>query len=306
MRVAIVGAGGVGGYLGARLAATGVDVVFIARGAHLAAIKKNGLKLESQLGDLHIASPNITDDIRSVGPVDLTVLAVKLWDTEATAQTLKPLVEQGGAVISFQNGVHKDEILSRHLPRQSIMGGVCYIAAVIAEPGVIRHSGTLQRFIFGEYGGANSERANKFLDAFRRAGIDADISPAIETLIWEKFVFLVGLSGTTSTIRKPIGPIRSNPRTRGFLRDVMNEAVEVGRARGVALKPGYADERLAFCDTLPETMTSSMQIDLERGNRLELPWLSGGVVELGGLAGVATPLNRAILDVLTIYAEGQR
>jgi 2-dehydropantoate 2-reductase len=263
------------------------------------------LKVTSSRGDIHLASPDVTDDPAKVGPVDFAIVSVKLWDTEGAAQAVKPLIARGGAALSFQNGVHKDVILAKYLPKESIVGGVCYIAAVIAEPGVIHHSGAMQRFVFGEYGGGRSARTEALHQAFLSAGIDSEISQTIEILIWQKFVFLVGLSGTTSTIRKPIGPIRSDPRTRAFLLDVMREVVEVGRANGVALKEDYAKERLQFCDTLPESMTSSMHVDLERGNRLELPWLSGGVAELGAASGVNTPLNRAIFDILALYTQGR-
>lgn len=306
MRIAVLGAGGVGGYFGARLAAAGHDVTFVARGAHLRAIRQNGLRIVSPRGDVTLRDVKAVDDIGSVGPVDFVMVAVKLWDTEQIAPQLRPLVEQGAAVVSFQNGVHKDDILRRHLPAHAIVGGVCYIAAVITEPGVITHNGAMQGLTFGEYDGTRSARLEALLDACRQAGIDADISTAIERLIWEKFVFLVGLSGTTSAVRKPVGVIREHPRTRAFLLDVMREVVEVGRAKGVPLAADFAQDRLAFCDTLPATMTSSMYHDLERGNRLELPWLSGGVVEYGAMLGVPTPCNRAIADILAPYVSGNR
>jgi 2-dehydropantoate 2-reductase len=163
----------------------------------------------------------------------------------------------------------------------------------------------LQKLVFGEYDGRRSQRVEKFLAACVKAGITAEISDNISRLIWEKYVFLVGLSGTTSSVRKPIGPIRDNPRTRAFLLEVMREAVAVARARNVDLPPEFAEDRLAFCDTLPPTMTSSMHQDLERGNRLELPWLSGGVSELGAQLNIPTPKNDAITDVLTLHAAGK-
>ncbi|MEO8675743.1 MAG: ketopantoate reductase family protein [Casimicrobiaceae bacterium] len=306
MRIAVMGTGGVGGYFGARLAASGCDVEFIARGAHLAAIRDRGLRVESPLGDVYIARANATDDPAQVGPVDLVLFGVKLWDTEAAAGALAPLVGPDTAVISFQNGVHKDEVLRNALGERAVMGGVCYIAATIAEPGMIRHAGKMQRLVFGEYDGARSRRADAFLEACRRAQIDAEISADIRRSIWEKFVFLVGLSGTTSTIRMPIGPIRSNAQTRAFLRDAMREVVAVGRAAGVPMSEDFADGRLAFCDGLPAEMTSSMHQDLERGNRLEVQWLSGDVVRRGSAAGIATPVNRAVCDILALHADGKR
>jgi 2-dehydropantoate 2-reductase len=305
MRVAVMGTGGVGGYFGTRLALGGCEVTFIARGAHLAAIRQHGLKVESALGDVHVAPARATDDPTAVGTVDLVLFGVKLWDTETAAKATVPLVAAQTAVISLQNGVRKDEILRAILGEGAVMGGACYIAAQITEPGVIRHSGTVQKLVFGEYGGDRSRRAEAILDACRRAGIDAELSPDIRRAIWEKFVFLVALSGTTTTMRMPIGPIRSNPQTRAFLHDAMREVVAVARAEGVQLPPHFADNRLAFGDSLPSTMTSSMYNDLERGNRLEVEGLSGDVVARGKAAGVTTPVNRAIYDILVLHAAGR-
>jgi len=306
MKIAVLGTGGVGGYFGGRLAASGSDVTFVARGAHLEAIRKNGLRVISPRGDLHLQNVNVVDDIAKVGAADLVIVAVKLWDTEKVAPTLKPLVDQGAAVVSFQNGVHKDEILREHLPAKSIIGGVGYIAAVISEPGVVTHNGQMQGLTFGEYDGTKSARVQALFEACQKGGIDAQVSDAIERVIWEKFVFLVGLSGTTATIRRPIGEIRENAQTRAFLLNVMREVVEIGRAKGVPLAADFAENRLAFCDTLPASMTASMHHDLERGNRLELPWLSGGVAGFGKSLGIATPFNQAISDILAIYAPGKR
>jgi 2-dehydropantoate 2-reductase len=234
------------------------------------------------------------------------LLGVKLWDTEAAVEQLRPLVRGDAAVVSFQNGVVKDDVLRRVLGPEHVLGGVCYIAAAIAEPGVIRHSGTMQKLVFGEYGGSASARVAALRAACLDGGIDVQVSADIERAIWEKFVFLVGLSATTSLARSPIGPIRENPRSRGFLRDVMDEVVRVAIAQGVALPEDYADERLAFVDTLPATMTSSMYHDLEQGNRLEVGWLSGDVVARGERLGVATPANRAVADLLAVHADGAR
>jgi 2-dehydropantoate 2-reductase len=306
VKIAILGSGGVGGYFGGRLAAAGSDVTFIARGAHLDAIRRNGLHLTSPRGDAHIARPKAVETIAEAGPVDLVLVGVKLWDTEAVAASLAPLAEAGAAILSLQNGVQKDDILRTRVPADAVMGGVCYIAAAIAEPGVIAHAGAMQRLVFGEYGGTGSARGEAFLQACAEAGIDAEFSDAIERLIWEKFVFLVGLSGTTALFRSSIGPIREDAGHRAMLLDAMRETVAVGRAKGVPLPEDFADGRLAFCDTIPAGMTSSMKTDLERGNRLELPWLSGGVVEMGRALGISTPVNAAIADALAPFAAGRR
>jgi 2-dehydropantoate 2-reductase len=303
VRVAIIGAGGVGGYFGARLAVAGNDVVFFARGAHGAAIRENGLRVESGLGALDVPAKT-SDDPVAIGPVDVVLFTVKLWDTEEAAHLIPPLLRDDTAVISLQNGVTKDEMLRKAVPSRALVGGVTFIAATIERPGVIRHTGTMQRIVVGEYDGSASPRLERFAAACRDAAIDIVRSDDIERQIWEKFVLIVGLSGATSAIRKPIGPIRENPRARALLHALLKEAVAVGRARGVALDPGYADDRLAFCDTLPAGMTSSMHGDLERGQRLEMPWLQGAVVRLGDAAGIDTPANRFVEEVLAIYAEG--
>lgn len=300
-----MGSGGVGGYFGARLAQGGCEVYFIARGAHLAAMREHGLKVESQLGEVHLSPVRVTDDPGTLPPVDLVLFSVKLWDTEAAARSIKSLFGPDTGIVSFQNGVQKDDILRGVFGDKAVMGGVGYIATTIGRPGVIKHTGTLQRLVFGEYDGSRSRRAETLLDACRKGGIDAELSTDIRRQIWEKFVFLVGLSGTTTTMRVPIGAIRANPRTRAFLLDLMREAVAVGRAQGVALEKDYAEKRLAFCDSLPEDMTSSMHHDLERGNPLEVQWLSGGVAQLGEKAGVPTPANRAVWDILALHAAGR-
>jgi 2-dehydropantoate 2-reductase len=305
MRIAVMATGAVGGYFGARLAQAGHDVAFVARGRQLEALRAHGLRVQSPLGDIHLPNIEVTDEPAGIGPVDLVLFTVKLWDTLEAADAIKPLLGENTAVVSFQNSVVKDDILGQALGAGHIIGGVCYIAAILAEPGVIRHSGTMQRLVFGEYDGSPSPRVRQFHDACADSGIDAEISDQIEQTIWEKFVFLVGTSGTTSLARSTIGPIRSHPRARAFLHDVMAEVVQVGHAQGVPLPADYADQRLAFIDQMPAATTTSMHHDLERGNRLEVPWLSGDVVERGARLGVATPCNRAIYDILSIYSEGR-
>lgn len=307
MKIAVMGSGGVGGFFGGRLAHAGYDVTFVARGAHLAEMRRNGLIIENrEQGDIHVPRVKATDDPAFIGPVDVVLIAVKLWDTEAVARAVRPIVGPRTAVLSLQNGVIKDDILKRELGRSNVMGGVAYVGTTIARPGVIRQTGTLQRLIFGEYDGKRSERAEAFLAALLKAGIDAELSTDIRRTLWEKYVFLVGLSGSTSAMRSPIGPIRANPQTRAFLLDLMNETVAVGRALGVNLPDDYAQQRLVFADSVAPDMTSSLHHDLERGNPLEVEWLSGGVVQLGQKVGVPTPCNRAVWDVLALYAGGKK
>jgi 2-dehydropantoate 2-reductase len=306
MKIVMMGSGGLGGYFGARLAAAGADVHFVARGAHLQAMRENGLTIEGGPAPLHLPSVQATDDPSSIGTADFVLMAVKLWDTAAAIEQVRPIVGKHTAVISFQNGVLKDRYLIEAFGASPIMGGVAYIATSIARPGVIQQTGPMQRLLFGELDGSVSDRGQRLLDACLKGGITAQLSQNIQREIWQKFVFLVGLSGSTTAIRKPIGAIRENPQTRSFLRDVMHEVVAVARAEGIDLPADYAEQRLAFADDLAYDTTSSMYHDLERGNPLEVRWLSGGVVELGEARGIATPLNRAIADILALYAAGKK
>lgn len=307
MKIAVMGSGGVGGFYGGRLAHAGADVTFIARGAHLAAMRSSGLLIENETqGDLQVSAVRATDTPSEIGKVDLVLIAVKLWDLEAAAQAVKPLVGPDTAVLSLQNGVIKDDILRRHFGDRAVMGGVGYVATHIARPGVIRQVGTLQRMVFGEYDGARSARAEQLLALALQGGIQAELVTDIRRTLWEKYTFLVGLSGTTATMRTTIGPVRENPQTRAFLLDLMREVVAVGRAHGVALPENYAEDRLAFADSVSPDMTSSMHHDLEAGNRLEVEWLAGGVVQLGRAVGVPTPANRAVWDVLALHAAGHK
>jgi 2-dehydropantoate 2-reductase len=303
MRIAIIGSGGVGGYFGARLARGGADVTFLARGAHLAAMRTQGIAVEGP-EPLRVHPVRATDNPAEIGVADLVLFAVKLWDTETVLEQIRPVMGPNTAIISFQNGVLKDDYLRQHYDASQIMGGVGYVATTIGRPGVISQTGPMQRLIFGEFDGHRSARGEAFLDACLKGGINAELSPDIRRDIWQKFVFLVGLSGTTTTMGVPIGPIRSNPQTRQFLLDIMREVVAVGRAHGVDLPEDYAERRLVLADDVSPDMTSSMHHDLQRGNRLEVRWLAGGVVELGKQVGVATPLNRAVADILALREAG--
>lgn len=306
MKIVMMGSGGVGGYFGARLAAGGADVHFVARGAHLEAMRAQGLTIEGGPAPLHLPKVNATSDPASIGIADYVLIGVKLWDTADAIEQVKPIVGPNTTVISFQNGVLKDRYLIDAFGAPRIMGGVGYVATTIDRPGVIRQTGPMQRLLFGELSGGTSARGQLLLDSCLKGGIAAQLSTDIRREIWQKYVFLVGLSGTTTTIRKPIGPIRANPQTRAFLLDVMREVVAVARGQGVDLPADYAEQRLVLADDVAYDMTSSMYHDLERGNSLEVRWLSGGVVELGAAVNVPTPLNRAIADILALHATGNK
>jgi 2-dehydropantoate 2-reductase len=303
MKIAVIGAGGVGGYFGARLAAAGEEVVFIARGAHLAAIREHGLSVASANGDA-LVRVGATADPAEVGEVDWVWIAVKLWDTASAAELAKPMVGAGTTVVSFQNGVEKEAVLRAALPAAHLVGGVAYIGSTIAAPGVIEHTGTMARLLFGEFGNSRSERVEALLAACLHAGIDAEIPPDIRAAIWQKFTYLVGMSGVTATARVPVGGIRTHPRTWQLLRDIVAEAVAVGRARGVELGDEMVAEGLEHFPSLPAEMTSSMHQDLKRGHRLEVEWLNGAVVRLGEELGIPVPYNRAIWALLAPWAAG--
>ena len=313
MKIVMMGSGGVGGFFGGRLARAGFDVSFVARGAHLAAMRENGLAIESAVhGDIVIPDVRVTDDPASLGVADVVILSVKLWDTEAAVRSIVPLIGAETAVLSLQNGVVKDDILRNTLrecgvaPEPVVMGGVCYVATHISRPGVIHQVGPMQRIVIGEYDGRISPRATQLHAALHASGVTAELSADVRKSIWEKYVFLVALSASTTAMRATLGPIRSNAQTRAFLLQIMNEVVTVGRAHGVALAEDFAQNRLAFADSLPADMTSSMHHDLNAGNRLEVNWLSGGVVKLGAEKGIATPASAAVCDMLALYADGSK
>lgn len=304
MRIAIFGSGGVGGYYGARLAAAGEEVHFIARGRHLQVMQADGLRVKSANGDLHVRPASATDDPAAIGAVDLVLVAVKLYDTEAAAAGATVLAGPTTAVLSLQNGITAVDTLSAAVGAERVLGGLTYILAVIEAPGVIAHTGTMANIVFGELDGRRTPRAEAFLAACERAGIEAAISDDIEAAIWSKFAFLAPISGMTALTRLTVGSIRGEPETRAMFRDALDEVVAVAQAKGVHLPADIADQHMARFDGLPGEFGSSMLYDLTHGKRLELEWLSGAVVRLGCELGVATPVNAAVYRALKPYADG--
>lgn len=302
---AVMGAGGVGGYFGARLAAAGCEVSFIARGAHLAALREKGLEVRSPLGDVTVHPVRATDDPAEIGPVDVVLFTVKLYDTESAGAAVRPLIGDDTAVVSLQNGVDAEERLAAILGPEHVMGGVAGIAAVIEEPGVIRHGGTFAWLQFGELDGRRSARAEALLAACQAAGIDAELSEHIERHIWRKFVFLAALSAVTCLARLPMGALQADPDARALVRDAMSEVARVAEAKGVDLGADIVDVTLGLFDGLPAGMKTSMQQDLERGNRLEVDSLSGAVVRMGAELGIDVPVHRTAYAVLKLHAEGR-
>lgn len=304
MRIAVMGAGGVGGYFGARLAAAGADVAFVARGRHLAAMVNEGLRIESACGDLHLKTVQASDDARDIGAVDVVLFAVKLWSTEEAALACRPLVGPGTVVIGLQNGVTGLDTLAAVLGPEVVAGGSAHIAATIAAPGVIRHTGTMARITYGELDGRAPDRLLPFHELAQRAEFDAVLADDVRRVIWEKFAFLAPLSGITSLCRLPIGPIRAVPETRALFLDAVAEVAAVARARGIAVAPDITERIGTLIDGLVPEMKSSMLQDLERGGPIELPWLSGAVVELGRALGVPTPVHRTIAAALAPWRDG--
>jgi 2-dehydropantoate 2-reductase len=304
MKIAIMGSGGIGGYYGARLQQGGADVTFIARGEHLKAMQQNGLALEGDRA-VHLPKVKATDDPATIGKVDMVIFSVKLRDTESAARQIVPIIGPDTGIISLQNGVQKDDMLAPIVGREHLLGGAAYIGVSIARPGVILKAGTVERLAFGEFDNKVSSRAQAFLDACKAGGIKADIPPDITLELWQKFVFLVAMSSATASMRSTAGPIRSNPRTRQFVIDLMKEVVSVGQAYGVALPDDFAEKRIAGADAMAPEMRSSMALDLELGRPLELPWLAGAVVDMGAKKGVATPCCRSARDILTLYVDGK-
>jgi 2-dehydropantoate 2-reductase len=304
MRIAVVGAGGVGGGFGAALAKAGADVTFIARGAHLAAMKRDGLKVQSPRGDTHLVPTQATNNPAEIGVVDIVLFCVKLWDVESAGEAIKPLVGPDTAVIPLQNGIDAAERLLPILGAKAVMGGVAQISASIVAPGVILQVGTFMRMIFGELDGTRSKRAEAFLALCQKAGFDATLSEQIVTELWMKFIPLATNAGITAATRQPIGRLREDSDIRPVMIAAFREVYDVGRARGIALPADAVEKSLAFMDHAPPAMKASMALDLERGNRLELPWLSGKVVELGRQLGVPTPTHSMMYAVLKPYVMG--
>ena len=304
MRIAVMATGALGGYFGARMAAAGHDVFFIARGANLEAIKTNGLKVESVLGDVHLPNPNITDDPDEIGQVDIVLFTVKLWDTEKAAELARALVGRYTRVITMQNGVDSAERLAPILGADNVVAGCAYIATAISAPGIVTHTSKFARIVCGRIDGKPDARLKAFTDAAQAAGIDIALSDMIDRERWQKFVFLVGLSGATATTRKALGPILEDPDTRTFFHKLMHEVVTIGRAKGVSLPADFAEDRMKFGESSPPTFKASLLHDLERGNRLELDWLAGKVVEFGRVLGVPTPANEAVYAMLKLHRMG--
>jgi len=306
MRIAIMGSGGVGGYVGAWLQNAGQNVTFIARGKHLAALRSDGLRIEHPQLPLHLPKVAATDDPASVGQVDLVIFAVKLFDTEHALGTMAPLVGPATRVLTLQNGIDSVEMIRSRLALSTVvLGGVIYVSAVIDRPGVIRSPGGLHAIVADRAGG-DAVMAELEQTAAKLEALSVNLSDHATQVIWEKFVALASLSGATSLLRSRMGAILGNPEARAFQRQLVDEAIAVGLAHGVALRASLADEIMGKLAAMPATFRSSMAEDLERGNRLELRWLSGKVHALGLEHGVATPAHTAVFRGLVLHEGGSK
>jgi len=304
MRIAIMGAGAMGGYFGARLAAAGNDVALIARGAHLAAIRANGLRLQSPKGDVHLPDIAATDDPASVGVVDVVMFMVKNYDVDAAAQAILPMLGPDTMVVTCQNGVSAPDRLAAVIGAGKVVPGVARFPGDIAAPGVIRHSADSDKLSFGEVDGRVSARVLAFQQALTRAGVTAVIPDNIIQDLWIKFVGQSALSAITTLTRLDIGPLRDTPASYQLFLDAIAEADRVGRAVVPGLPEGIAERVWGVLNSFAPTMHASMLDDLRRGKPLEVEYLSGEVVRLGRKLGIATPIHSVFLAALSPFANG--
>ncbi|MEF8842757.1 MAG: 2-dehydropantoate 2-reductase [Haloarculaceae archaeon] len=300
--IAVYGAGGVGAYFGGRLALAGADVSLLARGAHLEALRREGLRVESLHGDFEI-DLRATDDPGDIGPVDYVLVCVKSFDTPEVAANLDPLVGEDTAVISLQNGVRNEEILAEAVGEDRVVGGVCYIFSTIQEPGVVEHMGGPARIVFGELDGTVTERTDRFRDLCERADIEVTLSEDVRVDTWEKFAFIVAQAGMTAATRLPIGEIREVEASRAMYERMMREVASVAVVEGAPLPEGAVDRWLEFARDLDPDTYSSLHYDMTHGKRMELDAFHGTVVDLAGEHGIDVPACEAVYAILEPWAE---
>lgn len=309
MRIAVFGAGAVGGYFGGRLAQAGLDVAFIARGKHLQAIKKNGLRVESICGDFSVHPKAATDEPTKIGEVDVVLLGVKAWQVEEAAKAIQPMLGPNTFVVTLQNGVNAPTIISDALGPDRIVGGLCKLICLIIGPGHIQHAGADPYITFGELNKGHSDRIKMLLQVFSKtSGLTAEISPNIWSDIWKKFILIAPWSGVGAITRAPVGIFRRLPETRQMLLQSMKEVFNTAIAHEVDLPKEVVEETMEFIDALPEEGTASMQRDITEGRPSELNEQNGAVVRLGDVVGVQTPVNAFIyysLLPLEMKARGQ-
>jgi 2-dehydropantoate 2-reductase len=304
MRIVVAGSGGTGGYFGARLARSGEDVTFLARGAHLGAIRKNGLTIRSAVDGEWRIQARAVDSLDGHPVADLVLFCVKSFDTESAARRLRPVVGPGTAVLSVQNGVDNEEKIAAILGADHVLGGVAYVFSNIESPGVIAHH-QLGRIVLGEMAGGLSRRVEDIVEACRKAGIDAEADAMIRISLWRKYVFLVPLSGTTAVTRLPSRFIRDVPETRELWRRQVGEMLALAPAEGVDLGAGAMESCVGLLESLSPNNYSSLYQDLVAGKRLELDAQYGHAVRLGARHDVPTPTLLAVYGALMPYLNGR-
>jgi 2-dehydropantoate 2-reductase len=299
LTIAVFGTGAAGGYFGGRLAEAGEDVRFIARGAHLAAMRAHGLRVDSVAGDFRLDPVRVTDDPAEAGPVDVVLVGVKAWQVLEAAESMRPLLGERTFVVPLQNGIEAPDQLAAVLGPERVLGGLCSILASLDGPGRIRHMGVTPTIAFGELDGSKSARAEALRDAFARTrGVTVDVPADVRAAMWNKFLFIAALSGVGAVTRAPAGVIRSVPETRGLLREALEEIYSLARRARIALPADTVERTLAFIDGLPPDGTASMQRDVLAGRPSELEAQVGAVVRLGERLGVEVPVHRTIYAAL--------
>jgi 2-dehydropantoate 2-reductase len=302
MKVVVIGAGGVGGYFGGRLATAGHEVSMVARGPHLAALSEQGLRVRSVKGDFSFDVP-VAEDASVFGPCDVVLFCVKAFDTESAAGGLAPVIGPDTAVVSLQNGVDNEDQLAAALGAEHVVGGAAFIFSTISEPGVVTHTGGPARIVFGERDNRRSDRVERLLAACREAGIGADIAPDIGAVLWTKFAFICATAGMTASVRLALGDIRETPPAWAMFRDIITEVVQLARLEGVALAEDVVEQQIHFATGLAADSYSSLYHDLTTGRRMELDALHGSVVRRAERLGLDVPACRAVHAILAPWAR---
>lgn len=307
MRIVVMGTGGVGGYYGGVLAKSGQDVSFIARGAHLEALRANGLRVESQImGDFALPKVTATDQPATLGQAELVLFTTKAYDLEGAARGLLPILGEDSMVLPLLNGVDIAERLATVVGPERVLGGMCQISSSIKAPGVIKQVGPLNRIAFGELGGGSSARARAVLEVFKAAGIVAELSEQIQVDLWKKFLAICAAGGMSALTRSTLGPILKDPDTRALFVGCMQEVTLLARRKGVILPAAIVQDALAGYDKLPAEMRPSMGLSVLHGQPLEVEALNGTAARLGRELGVPTPINQFIATALKLVAEGKK
>jgi len=301
MKIAVLGAGGVGAYFGGRLAQAGADVHLLARGAHLRALVERGLRVRSANGNLDLRLP-ATDRIEDIGPADYVLVCVKSLETESVAVQMKPVLHAGTTVISLQNGVDNEEKLARVLGPERVVGGVAFIMSTISEPGTIEHVGPLARIVFGEMDGSRSDRTESFLSLCKEAQIDAEVSSDIRSVLWNKFSFICALAGMTATVRLPLGEIRASSEALEMAKNIVREVMAIAAAEGVTLPPDTVDKAVGLAMKMDPGIFSSLHYDMTQGKPMELEALHGTAVRLAHKHGINAPMCEAVYAILKPWA----